>query len=87
MPAAAAIEHQSDNVRNVDHGQRSPPIVVFRERAEARATLVANGWMDLQDAVDGLQEAAAAQGLLKEFGQDEIQQIMAESFARWRYDG
>jgi hypothetical protein len=56
---------------------------IFRERCEARAVLVANGLMDLQTAVDGLQEVAAAQGLLKEFGQDTIQQILAESFARW----
>jgi hypothetical protein len=40
--------------------------------------------MPLIEAVDGLQEAAAAQGLLKQFGQDAIQQILAESFARWR---
>jgi hypothetical protein len=76
MPAtAAAINHESAT---------PAPIDVFRERAEARATLVANGYLDLQTAVDGLQEAAAAQGLLKEFGQDAIQQIMAESFGRWR---
>jgi hypothetical protein len=63
------------------------PIEIFRERAEARCLLVSNGLMTLQDAVDGLQEAAAAQGLLKEFGQDAVQQILSESFARWRYDG
>jgi hypothetical protein len=63
------------------------PLVVFRERCEARVLLCANGLMTLQDAVDGLQESAAAQGLLKEFGQDEIQRILSESFARWRYDG
>lgn len=45
--------------------------------------LVANGYLDLQDAVDGMQEVAAAKGLLKEFGQDAIQQILAEAFARW----
>jgi hypothetical protein len=60
------------------------PIVVFRERCEARAVLVSNGLMDLQTAVDGMQEVAAAQGLLKQFGQDRIQEILAESFARWR---
>jgi hypothetical protein len=58
-------------------------IDVFRARCEARCLLVANGLMTLQDAVDGLQEAALAQGLLKRYGQDAIQQIMAESFARW----
>ena len=53
---------------------------IFRERAEARAVLCANGLMDLQDAVDGLQESAAAQGLLKQYGQDAIQWIMALNF-------
>jgi hypothetical protein len=71
--------------KKIDHqSAKASPIEVFRERAEARAVLVSNGLMDLQTAVDGMQEAAAAQGLLKQFGQDEIQQIMAESFARWR---
>lgn len=75
MPAAAAIDH---------HESAKPaPIDVFRERCEARVLLCANGLMDLQSAVDGLQESAAAQGLLKRYGQDEIQRIMAESFARW----
>jgi hypothetical protein len=60
-------------------------IDVFRERAEARATLVAHGLMDLQSAVDGMQKVAEAQGLIKQYGQDAIQQILAESFARWRY--
>ena len=71
--------------RTIDHSQsaKPAPLVVFRERSEARATLVAHGLMDLQSAVDGLQEAAEAQGLLKQCGQDAIQQILAESFARW----
>jgi hypothetical protein len=77
MTASAAIDCQS---------AKASPIEIFRERCEARCLLVSNGLMTLQDAVDGLQEAAAAQGLLKEFGQDEIQQIMAESFARWRLE-
>ena len=64
--ATAAISHQS-----------ASPLEIFRERAEARATLVANGLMTLQDAVDGLQKSAAAQGLLKQFGQDAIQEIMS----------
>jgi hypothetical protein len=57
---------------------------IFRMRAEARADLVAHGYMDLQTAVDGLQESAgaAAQGLLKEFGQDEVQRVLAEAFAK-----
>ena len=81
----------NSTVRNIDqHAQRvghvesAKALQIFRERAEARCLLVANGLMTLQDAVDGLQESAVAQGLLKQFGQDEIQEIMAESFARWR---
>jgi hypothetical protein len=78
MTAAAAIDH---------HESTKPALIdVFRARAEARCSLVANGLMTLQDAVDGLQESAAAQGLLKEYGQDEIQRILSESFARWQYE-
>ncbi len=75
MTASAAIEqHQSAKASSIE---------IFRERCEARAQLVANGLMDLQDAVDGLQETAAAQGLVATHGQDRIQEILAESFARW----
>jgi hypothetical protein len=59
-------------------------IEVFTERVEARAVLVANGLLDLQSAVDAMQEAAAAQGLVELYGQDQIQQILSEAFARWR---
>jgi hypothetical protein len=73
--------------RSIDHSPSATAslIAIFCERCEARCLLVSNGLMTLQDAVDGLQESAAAQGLLKEFGQDAIQQILSESFARWRY--
>jgi hypothetical protein len=66
--------------RKLDHHQA---LEIFRARAEARSLLVSNGLMTLQDAVDQLQESAAAQGLLKQFGQDVIQSVLAESFARW----
>ena len=59
---------------------------IFRERCEARATLCAAGLMTLQDAVDGMQEVAAAQGLVATHGQDAVQEILAESFARWQYE-
>jgi hypothetical protein len=62
------------------------PIEVFRARCEARAMLVSNGLMTLQDSVDGLQESAAAQGLVKQYGQDAVQRILSESFARWRLE-
>jgi hypothetical protein len=67
----------------INPSAKASPLEVFRERAEARSLLVANGFMPLQDALDGLQEAAAAQGLLKRYGQTEIQEILVESFARW----
>ncbi|SHM06706.1 hypothetical protein SAMN05444159_7583 [Bradyrhizobium lablabi] len=76
----------SSAARKIDHHQsaKPSPIEVFRERARARAMLVANGLMDLQTAVDGMQETAGAQGLVAKYGQDEIQQILSEAFARWR---
>jgi hypothetical protein len=56
---------------------------VFRERCEARAMLVANGLHDLPESVDTLQAAAETQGLIKQYGQDRIQEILAQSFRRW----
>ena len=52
----------------INHHHRASPLEIFRERCEARALLVANGHMPLIEAVDGLQESAAAQGLLKRYG-------------------
>jgi hypothetical protein len=57
---------------------------VLRERAEARATLVANGLMDLQGAVDELQAAAVRTGLVDDLGQNAVQGIISQAFARWR---
>jgi hypothetical protein len=79
----------NSTARNIDHHQscRKPDqLVVFRERAEARAMLIANGYLDLQTAVDQLQESAVALGLVATHGQDAIQEILAESFARWRLE-
>jgi hypothetical protein len=74
----------NSTARNIDHQTAQPsPLEIFRERAEARCLLVCNGLMDLQTAVDELQETAVAQGLLKQYGQDEIQWILREAFARW----
>ena len=70
--------------QKINQRAKPPPLDVFRERAEARALLVANGLLDLQTAVDGMQETAAAQGLVEQCGQDKIQQILSEAFARWR---
>ena len=67
-----------------DEERRPSAIAIFCERAEARATLVANGLMDLQAAVDGMQELAASSGLVRDYGQDELQRILSQAFARWR---
>jgi hypothetical protein len=53
---------------------------IFLERCEARAILVAECAMNLRDAVDGLQEAAGAYGLIEAMGQEVVQEIMAEAF-------
>jgi hypothetical protein len=65
-----------------DEATRPSPLAIFRERASARATLVENGLLDLQTAVDGMQESAAAQGLVVQYGQDEIQNILSAAFSR-----
>jgi hypothetical protein len=77
MTASAAIsEHQSAKL-----------LIVLRERAEAKAVLIANGYLDLQSAVDELWAAAERDGLVDEFGADEVQRVLSESFARrWRLE-
>ncbi len=64
--------------------QASPSqlLAIFRERCDARALMVAEGMLDLLDAVDQLQQAAVDQELVNHFGQDEIQQVMSDAFKR-----
>jgi len=57
------------------------PVDVFLARCEARAILVRWSYLDLPDAVDGLQAAAIASGLVTELGQDRVQAIMSAAFA------
>lgn len=61
--------------------KRVPAVDAFRLRCEARAILVAEGAMDFHEAVDGLQAAAVAYGLIDDIGQDEVQKLLAEAFA------
>jgi hypothetical protein len=69
----------------IDHQSPKPdPLDVFQARCEARAHLVAAGLHDLQDSVDTLQAAAEAYGLVEKYGQDEVQAVLSEAFARWR---
>jgi hypothetical protein len=73
--------------RTIDHPESAKPatlIDVLRERAEAKAVLIANGYQELQSAVDELWLAAERDGLVEKFGADEIQRILSESFARWQ---
>jgi hypothetical protein len=72
--------------RKIDHHESAKLLEILRERAEARAQLVANGLHSLQDSVDTLQAAAETQGLVARYGQDRIQEILAEAFGRWRLE-
>lgn len=56
------------------------PVDVFRARAEGRAALFAAGELDLHEAVDALQAAAVAIGLINQIGQDRVQATLAEAF-------
>ena len=56
-------------------------IDIFLERCGAKATLAAHGQVELADAVDAMQAAAVASGLVDELGQDAVQQILAHAFA------
>jgi hypothetical protein len=69
--------------RTIDQ-DKAKALEIFRERAEARVLLCANGYLELQTAVDELWAAAERDGLVKAFGADEVQAILAQSFARWR---
>ena len=60
--------------------QTVDPFTVFIARCEARALLVRAGELDLQSAVDGLQEAAVAYGLVNELGQGAVQEILSREF-------
>jgi hypothetical protein len=70
--AARKIEYVSAN-----------PLEVFDARCWARAWLSGAGEFSLHEAVDPLQQAAVATGLAALVGQDRIQQILADHFARF----
>jgi hypothetical protein len=55
---------------------------IFVGRCAARATAWQAGEISLPDAVDNCQQLAEALGLVIEFGQDEVQRHMAETFAK-----
>jgi hypothetical protein len=59
------------------------PLEVFDARCWARAWLFGAGEFSLTEAVDPLQEAAVATGLVELIGQDRVQKILADHFARF----
>jgi len=73
--ATALAEHRVDAIES------------FKERACARAYLWNVGELDLQEAVDALQEIAKRSGLIDCIGQDAIQSIIAEAFRPFWDDG
>jgi hypothetical protein len=56
----------------------------FRLRCEVRALLVAEGELDFQTAVDELQTSAVKSSIIEVVGQDAVQAIMANAFAKVR---
>ena len=71
----------ANRVRRTPHAAPTA-IDVFHQRREARAILVSECEMDFQEAVDGLQAAAVQYGLIADLGQDKVQRIISEAFAK-----
>jgi hypothetical protein len=67
-------------------GSSPDPLDAFELRCWARARLYRDGELDLHDAVDELQRAAVAGGLVEQHGQDHVQEIMALAFRAVRDD-
>jgi hypothetical protein len=63
---------------------RVSPLEVFTLRCWARAQLWSIGVITLHDAIDELQRAAEADGLVAELGQNEVQQLLADAFSEVR---
>jgi len=59
-----------------------PAIDVLAIRADVRAYLWWQYQLELDEAVDELQAYAERSGLVRDVGQDRIQQIMADAFKR-----
>jgi hypothetical protein len=78
------IANSAESRKSEVRSEPTTKATIFKERCEARAILFAAGEYDLHDAVDVLQAAAEASGLVDEIGQDAVQTIMAEAFGRVR---
>jgi hypothetical protein len=74
----SGAQMQSTAPKTID--QKPPANLVFRERAEAKVLLIANGYQDLQSAVDELWFAAERDGLVDKFGADAVQWHLSKAF-------
>jgi hypothetical protein len=79
-PARASQVFRSNRAAVLAEPVTIAPLLIFRERCEARAIMVAVGMLTLQDAVDSLQRIALSRDLVDHYGQDRVQQIMATAF-------
>jgi hypothetical protein len=70
--------------RGCAFGRPFSPAAVFRARTEARALLFTAGGFDVIAAVNALQAAAIASGLVASIGQDAVLAIMAVAFSEAR---
>jgi hypothetical protein len=70
--------------KRAEPAARPSAVDVFTARAEARALLVKTLEINLHEAVDGLQAAAVASGLVAEVGQDQVQAVIAKAFGAVR---
>jgi hypothetical protein len=86
MGAHRSFRGTATAVARTEPTPRPTALKVFIARAEARAKLWQIGEISLHDAVDELQRAAEASGLVAELGQDEVQRLMVEAFAPLRDD-
>lgn len=55
-------------------------MTVFKTRCEARAFMVREGQMTLDEATKGLEQAAEKYGLIQTIGQDEVQKLIISAF-------
>jgi hypothetical protein len=76
----------ADQWRDIETRPAVSPLAILTVRAEARAILWEHGELNLHQAVDAWQAAAESDGLVAQYGQDQIQDILAEAFGRVRRD-
>jgi hypothetical protein len=79
---AGLAKNSPESVEKVD--TRPSPLAALTLRCWARARLFAEGEISLHDAVDVLWHAAERDGLVKQLGTDQVQQILADTFAAVR---